>query len=327
MSAYKKLWIIVAILIVCLVAGPAAGIAKAASQPIAKLTEFTGDLIVRSQRAWGKTPQIGMSLFSDDQIATREGEATVVFDDGSVLNIGRNTNAIIEQIEEKKGVEKKVSFFKRRFVLLLGKLGFKTGSLGSNTNLSTPTAVCGLRGTAGTLSLAEDGTPMITFTEGGRSFTLGELIDGVAEDVPTETASYNPLQWASFATNAVAAVAIQAGAQAAAAPADSPEAAGAQALANYWAARAALDTANLVKLISKTLADNNPDPTVVEKYTAQLAAADAAALLAQEAVARTIEELERLEIPIPEDPAPFILGPTFDVDPEPSLEDMTASPA
>lgn len=327
MSVFKSssIAIIMALMIGGLLAGPMASSVSAATAPIATLTEFTGEVIVKSKGSWGGTPTAGMPLFPNDQLATREGTATVTFTDGGVMNLNRNTNTIIEQWEEDKGTTGKIAKVKRRIMLFLGKLGFRSGSLGSNTMLATPTAVCGLRGTAGMLSIAADGTPMITFTEGGRSYTLGELIDGVAEDVPTETASYNAVQWASFAANAAAAVAAQAGAQAAAAPADSPEAAALQALAAYQAAQAAIAAGNAVLAVAQTLTGGNPDPAIVSQYEAIIGPTNQALIDGQAALDAAIAKLEELGIPIPEEPAPFIQAPTFDVDPEPDL--APASPA
>ena len=327
MSAVRYKSVLIAVSLLCLLSFFFAGTVMAASSPVATFTEVTGEVIVKSRGSWSGGATVGMSLYADDQVATRKGAATLTFNDGSVMSLEANSNTIIEQWEEKKGIGQKVASVKRRIMLFLGKLRFKTGSLGSSTSLATPTAVCGLRGTAGTLSLAADGTPMITFTEGGRSFTIGELIDGVAEDVPTETASYNPVQWASFAANAAAQVASQAAAQAASVPTDSPEAAALQALAAYQAAQASIAAGNAVLAVAQTLAQSNPDPTIVGKYDAIIGPTNQAIMDGQAALDAATAQLEALGIPIPDEPAPFIEAPTFDVDPEPSIEDMTASPA
>lgn len=183
----------------------------AAEQPIARLTEFSGTVMIRSQGSWGVQPQVGLLLYSRDRLVTRgDSKATVTFNDGAVMAISSNSNLMIQEQEETKGFFKRYQVTKRRIRLLLGKLNFSTGRSKVQTQLETPTAVCGLRGTAGTLSLGKDGQPYIQFTKGGTSFTIGEFLSGVAADMPQKLADMHVVQRAAIVANATAVQARQA---------------------------------------------------------------------------------------------------------------------
>ncbi|MBW1913180.1 MAG: FecR domain-containing protein [Deltaproteobacteria bacterium] len=210
------------------------GPAISADKTVGHLTDFSGTVMVKSQGSWGVKIKTGLPLYSDDKVVTRAGTATVTFTDGAVMELKANSNLLIKEQEEEKGFFRKVKFTQRRLRLLVGKLIFKTGRASkTKTNFETATMVCGLRGTAG--------TAYIQFSDGGTSFTIGDLISGVAEDVPAEIANLNPAQVAAFIATAAADQAQKAAAMAQE-TAGTPEAQQAQAQAAYTAAQAALRT-------------------------------------------------------------------------------------
>ena len=172
--------------------------AHSAEQQVAKLTQFSGIVIVQSRGDWGVKPENDLPLYSNDKVVTRTGTALVTFNDGAVVEIKANSNLLIEEQEKKEGLT-------RNLRLLLGKISFRTG-IGSKfqTNLQTPTSVAGLRGTAGILSIGIDGKSYVQFTEGGTKYTVGDFISGVAKDVPKEIADLNPAQRAAFVATAAA---------------------------------------------------------------------------------------------------------------------------
>ena len=225
-----------------------------ADESIARLTKFTGTVMIKSKGAWGIKPEKNLPLYSGDKLVTRIGTATITFNDGAVMDLRGNSNLMISEREEEEGVRKKVKVVKRRLRLLLGKLLFRTGRAKVKTSLETPTAVCGIRGTAGTLSIDAGGQSYIHFTEGGVSYTVGEFIKGVAGPVPDGLADLHPVQRAAR----VAYMAAQHAAQAAdlAASGDITEAdaalAGAQA-----AEAAALEARAAAKAM-----ENHPDPMI-----------------------------------------------------------------
>jgi hypothetical protein len=45
--------------------------ALAVGEPIARLTDFSGTVMIKSQGAWGTRPVIGLMLYSQDRLVTR----------------------------------------------------------------------------------------------------------------------------------------------------------------------------------------------------------------------------------------------------------------
>ena len=247
-----------------------------ASEPLAQLTEFSGTVIVQSRGDWGVKPEKGLALYSNDKVVTRTGTAVVTFNDGAVVEIKANTNLLIEEQEKTGAVT-------RNLRLLLGKVLFKTGKAsGTKTNLQTPTAVCGLRGTAGTLSIGVDGKSYINFTEGGTSFTVGDFLSGVAKDVPPELADLNPAQRAAFVAAAAADQAKNAAQSASDGKISDPQAA-------YAAAKAAEAAAVEAKAAAETML-NNPDPAVKQQAQNALNAANQAIEAAKEQQQKAIDQ-------------------------------------
>ncbi|MEW6666388.1 MAG: FecR domain-containing protein [Thermodesulfobacteriota bacterium] len=267
---------VLALFAALLVAGLGCSPAFASDQPVAHLTDFTGIVVIQSQGNWGVKPEKGFPLYSNDKVVTRIGTALVTFKDGATVEIKTNSNLLIEEQEQAGSVT-------RNLRLLLGKLLFKTG-VGSKTQtkLQTPTAVCGLRGTAGVLSIGVDGQAYIQFTQGGSSYTVGEFISGVAKDVPQELADMNPAQRAAFVAAAAADQAQKAAEAAKDGKISDPQA----ALAAGQAAEAA---AREAKAAADSMA-NNPDPTIKAQAQAASAAASAAIEAAKDAQNKAIEQ-------------------------------------
>jgi hypothetical protein len=171
-------------------------------EPIAKLAEFSGTVLVKSQGSWGVTPVKGLPLYSLDKLVTRIGTATIVFNDGATVSIKNNSNMLITEQEKTKGVAKVIE---RHIMLFLGKLNFKTGKPGKTnveTRFETTKAVIGIRGTAGILSIGPDGKTYIYFSEGEAKYILGDFIRGIAKDVRVALADQSPAQRATFVAKA-----------------------------------------------------------------------------------------------------------------------------
>ncbi len=180
------------------------GLAFSQEEPIAKLTDFSGTVLINSQGNWGLKPAKDLPLYSMDKVVTRIGTATIVFNDGAVLEVKSNSNLLIQEIEKEKGVLKKIKTVERKILLFLGKLHFKTGKAKIETRFETTKAVIGIRGTAGILSIGGDGKTYIHFSEGGASFILGEFVRGIAKEVRVNMADQNPVQRATFVAKAAA---------------------------------------------------------------------------------------------------------------------------
>lgn len=247
---------------------------------IARLTDFSGTVLIKSKGDWGVQPEKDLPLYSDDKIITRTGIATVTFDDGSVIDIKANSNLLIRETEE-KGIAREVGAVRRKIRLIIGKVLFRSGK-GSvvSTSLETTTMVCGLRGTAGTLSIDAAGVTYLQFTEGGGD-TIGNFISGVAPDVPAELADLNPAQRAAFVAAAAADQARQAAERLAKGEIADPEAALAAAKAAEAAAREAKDAAEEMR--------DNPDPEIRNDAAVASAAAEAALEAARMAIEKATD--------------------------------------
>jgi hypothetical protein len=145
-------------------------------EPVGKLTDFSGAVIIKSKGSWASKPSLNLPLYSSDKVVTQLGRATIVFNDGLVIKVANNSNLLIKEQVEKKTV-------KRRLRLILGKLSFKTGKSKDKreTIFETPTAVCAIRGTAGTLSVEWKGGKLqgkgtSTFADGSKY--VGEFKNG-----------------------------------------------------------------------------------------------------------------------------------------------------
>jgi hypothetical protein len=176
----------------------------AEEEPVAVLAELSGTVLINSHGSWGVKPEVNLPLYSGDRVVTRVGSVKVLFKDGAVLDIQKNSNLIIQEREQTQKVVQKVNYIERRVLLFLGKLNFKTGKSNIETRFETTKAVIGIRGTAGTLSIGPDGKTYILFTEGGAKYLIGDFIKGVAPEVRVELAEQNPIQRAAFLAKAAA---------------------------------------------------------------------------------------------------------------------------
>ncbi|HJX34672.1 MAG TPA: FecR domain-containing protein [Desulfatiglandales bacterium] len=303
--------------------------AFAAVDPVARLSAFSGSVLIKSQGEWGVKPVEGLPLYSDDKIVTRAGLATITFDDGAVMELKNNSNLLIYKQEKEEGLLRKTRVVQRRLRLMVGKMLFKTGTSNSQNILETPTMVCGLRGTAGTLSIASDGTPYIQFTEGGASYTIGDFISGIAEDVPEALANLNPAQRAAFVAAAAANQAQNAAALAAKA-AGTPEEAKANAQAAYNAAKAAELAAEEVIVQAEIIARENPDTELAAQAEAVIQQADQSANDARESQQQAIDKGAVQEAPgtyqLPAVPE-AVPTPGFDVPVTPDVPITDTEPA
>ena len=175
-----------------------------ADESIATLTKFSGKVLIKSHGSWGIPPRKGLPLFSQDKVVTRIGSATITFRDGTVVDIYNNTNILIREEKKEKGLAKGAKLVKRHILLFLGKLFFKTGRKKVDMQFETATALVGIRGTAGILSIGAEGMTYIKFIEGHAAYTVGEFIEGIAKEVPVEIADVTSVQRATFVARAAA---------------------------------------------------------------------------------------------------------------------------
>jgi len=284
-----------------------------AGDPVARLTDFSGTVLIRSQGSWDVEAKKNLPLYPSDKVVTQMGEATITFRDGAVILVKQNSNLRIEEREEEGGILKSMSKIKRRIRLLLGKMTFSSGKGEAETTFETPTAVCGIRGTVLSLGIGPDGQNYIQFTEGGAKFLVGDFIRGIPVDVPMEMADRNPAQRAAYGAKAAADQAKKAAAKAAAGDISPAQA----ALASAEAAEAAANEA----LIGATLmAESNPDPEVVERARSEITTALEMIKEAIESKKDAVTDGAKPDQDKEDDP-----GPNVEVDDEPPVQRDPAS--
>jgi hypothetical protein len=249
---------------------------------IARLSDYSGKVLIKNQGVWAVQPTKNLPLYSRDKVVTRIGNATITFNDGAVLEIKNNSNLLIMEREEETGVLRKVKTMQRRILLLIGKMLFKTGAAKGETQFNTATTVAGIRGTALILSIAADSTVYIRFTEGREAYFIGDLQDGVPDDVPAELADQNPVQRAAYRADAAAVNCNDAEEKAAGGKISRVQA--------DWTCANAVEAAGYeVWRWSIVLVENNPSTDVVEWARNQLSQAEDLIEAAQEAKQKAID--------------------------------------
>jgi len=117
---------------------------------IARVTSFTGDVVILSGANTFKLSKLGQTVNTGDKIQTKAGTAQLAFNDGAVLKINPHTTTMVQERMEESGAwmfkSKKMA---RRITVFVGKLWFKSGVSDRSNYLQSPTAVCGLRGSDG----------------------------------------------------------------------------------------------------------------------------------------------------------------------------------
>jgi hypothetical protein len=214
----------------------------AQAAPVAKISSFSGDVVVLTGTKVVKVSMVGQAINSGDRIQTQQGEAVITFFDGAILKVNPFGSALVQDREEESGFWPfKTRKIVRRLTCLVGKLWFKSGSRKENY-LQTPTAVAGLRGSEA--NFGYDNVNNLLDVIYGETFgTLGSFTSGPFD---------NPGQGA--ANQSTVYQALLAAGVAAAAGADNPEAAELAALEAIAAAAEALA--------------QNPDPAVAAEAQA-----------------------------------------------------------
>jgi hypothetical protein len=136
---------------------------QAESSPVAALTQMTGEVIVRHNQTWVRVELVPVDLFSGDTISTDRGRAEIHFlGDDSTLVLDVGTHLVITQTQTGSSAS-----VYRRIEILLGNVWFSMQhSLSRKTELVTPTAVGGLRGTEGVVLVDSQARSSYTLAQG-----------------------------------------------------------------------------------------------------------------------------------------------------------------
>ncbi len=198
-----KKTIIAMFLAVALLAAGAPAMASNQGQ----ITEMEGSVTITKANGQRATGMLGSVVNQGDVIETGvASRATILFDDGSVLRMGPDTTLEIKKLaydQEKGVVESAYDLAQGTLMSIVGSL---FGNEGSSYEVSTPTAVAGVRGTTfilkvgvrpatgemSTMGVGVDGTVNFAGKSGGQ-FDLGPDkysiagADGVAgQPLPTD---------------------------------------------------------------------------------------------------------------------------------------------
>ncbi len=139
--------------------------AEAAIKEIARLTAFTGEVLVRSRLKWTQVQEVDHRLITNDKVVTKRGRAEITFSDGSLLKLDLDTNLRITEKKVEKGLVTKRLVVERQVRVLLGKVWFDIKPVVDvETGFKAPTMVAAIRGTTGGINV--DTTGVCTWVVG-----------------------------------------------------------------------------------------------------------------------------------------------------------------
>lgn len=134
-----------------------------AQSVVARLQNVTGEVMIKHGDNWQKLTSGTADLFSGDKLVTGRGRAEIHYlDDGSTLTLDVGTNVTVSAPEPQPG-----GVLLRRIEIFLGNVWFDMKkNLSQRTDLVTPTAVGGLRGTQGLVHVEDESHSEFSLKEG-----------------------------------------------------------------------------------------------------------------------------------------------------------------
>jgi hypothetical protein len=132
----------------------------------------------------------GIDVFQNELIRTGpQSASTILFQDNTNLSIGSNSQVTLDRFVFDPDPAKSAVALS----IAKGVARFTTGSLPKSAyRISTPTATIGIRGTIVTITVAEDGTSIITVEDGIAFVTSGGQTVEVDAGMTTTTSSGMP---------------------------------------------------------------------------------------------------------------------------------------
>jgi len=167
----------VAVLVFLLTAAP---VCAAKKEPLGRVTSLAGGVQVQSEddAVWRQAALKMIVYFGDSVRTLEDGESIITLSDDSIIKIHPNShvalNSIVSPVEEKNSI---LLFFGRIWNKIAKKALKK-----KRFEVQTPTAVCGVRGTAFETAAYEDGSVVVLVEEGAVS---------VDNDVSAQTLAAN----------------------------------------------------------------------------------------------------------------------------------------
>jgi hypothetical protein len=173
------------------------GYALAAPQGIARLKEFSGEVMIKNAGSWTQ-PENGLTLYSGAKIVTKQGTALVHFNDGATMYVDAFSSIrIMDQMKNLiSGSDKQVRL--RSIRIMLGRTKYEEQpAKGRKTQIELPTAVAALRGTGGWFGAYETGESLGALYEGGMD-TFGDFKEIVPKILDFARALNSPTWQASM---------------------------------------------------------------------------------------------------------------------------------
>lgn len=114
--------------------------------PIARITEFRGDVVLLSGETFREV-KVGRIIYHDDWIQTEKGEVEIEFNDGALLKIREYSSIVIRERMERRESRSRAKSLVRRITCFVGSIIFKRGKNKENNYLQAPMFLAGVRGT------------------------------------------------------------------------------------------------------------------------------------------------------------------------------------
>lgn len=146
-----------------------------------KLAAIQGQVFVRPPAGSEAPAQAGSVLAAGTQVRTgNDGVADVVFDDGSLLKIQNSSSILLSANKRQRQKSSVLLFFGR----IWSKVSPSPNS-GTNYEVATPNAVCGVRGTEFETQVGDDGSLRMQVTTGKVAVAgdSGEQVAGAGQQV------------------------------------------------------------------------------------------------------------------------------------------------
>ena len=147
----------------------------AAAEHTATLGTFTGEVKILKAGTTAIPPSRRMVLRSKDVVYTgKDSSATIVFPDGSAIQLEPKTRFTIQLLQYSQGGQRRRSFT-LHYGAVVARISHFFG-VGSKASISTPTAVAAARGTGFRLSYdVPTQTTILSVTDGAVEFTCGGI--------------------------------------------------------------------------------------------------------------------------------------------------------
>ena len=142
--------------------------------PAGKIIKLKGQVeVVRSGSQTAEPASTDLSLNIGDTIRTGpDGTASILLSDESMIQLNKNTNFVLKEVEQKAGwlkmrkIGAKLKGNPSVYQLDKGEAWIRNKDKGASFEVKSPTSVAGVRGTDLDMKVEQDGTSTLTVIEG-----------------------------------------------------------------------------------------------------------------------------------------------------------------